>query len=121
MTPRSLLAAFLARAGKSAPDIKIAAEAIARAVNDPEWRNRRDAAEDAAKAFHAGKHAFGLTGMRAQFGREVADQIAEWLGYDGGGERQEESPTPEPTPEELPPLPFINMSKWDYEPVPEQG
>jgi len=29
-------------------------------------------------------------------------------------------PTPEPTPEELPPLPFINMSNWDNEPVPEQ-
>jgi hypothetical protein len=83
-----IIGGFLARAGKSAPEIKIAAEAIARAVNDPEWRNRRDAAEDAAKAFHAGKHAFGLTRMREQFGRELADQIAEWLGYDGGGEQQ---------------------------------
>jgi RecA-family ATPase len=27
---------------------------------------------------------------------------------------------PEPGPEELPPLPFINMSNWDSEPVPEQ-
>jgi hypothetical protein len=27
---------------------------------------------------------------------------------------------PESTPEELPPLPFINMSNWDHEPVPEQ-
>jgi len=30
------------------------------------------------------------------------------------------APTPEPTPEKLPPLPFINMSNWDNEPVPKQ-
>jgi RecA-family ATPase len=115
-----IVGGFLARAGKSAPDIKIAAEAIARAVNDPEWRNRREAAENAATAYHAGGHAYGLTGMRKQFGNAVADQIAEWLGYDARGERQEENAAPEPTPEELPPLPFINMANWDNEPVPEQ-
>jgi RecA-family ATPase len=115
-----IVGGFLARTGKKPPEIKIAAEAVARAVNDPEWRNRREAAEDAAKAFHAGEHAYGLLGMRKQFGDAVADQIAEWLGYDGGGERQEESSTREPTPEELPTLPFINMSNWDNEPVPEQ-
>ena len=48
----------------------------------------------------------------------VADQVAEWLGYHASGEHQEESA--EPTPEELPPLPFINMANWDNEPVPEQ-
>ena len=110
----------LARAGKSVPEIKLAAEAIARAANDTEWRNRREAAEDAAAAYHAGKHAYGFTGMCKQFGRGVADQIAEWLGYEHFGEPQEESPTAEPEAEELPPLPFINMSKWDSEPVPEQ-
>jgi RecA-family ATPase len=113
-----IVGGFLARAGKSPQEIKVAAEAIARAANDNEWRNRIEAAEDAAKAFRAGKHAYGLIGMRKQFGNAVADQIAEWLGYDGSGERQEESA--EPTPEELPPLSFINMSNWDNEPVPEQ-
>jgi RecA-family ATPase len=29
-------------------------------------------------------------------------------------------PTPEPEPKQLPKLPFINMSNWDNEPVPEQ-
>jgi hypothetical protein len=82
---------FLARANKTTQDIKVAAEAIARAVNDPEWRNRREAAEDAAEAFRAGKRAYGLTGMREQFGREVADQIAEWLDYDPSGEQQEKA------------------------------
>jgi hypothetical protein len=86
-----IVGGFLARTGKSPQDIKIATEAIARAVNDPEWRNRRDAAEDAAEAFRASKHAFGLTGMRKQFGDAVADQIAEWLGYNGASERQDSS------------------------------
>jgi hypothetical protein len=84
-----IIGGFLARAGKSAEEIKIAAEAIARAASDNEWRNRRAAAEDAATAYHAGKHAYGLTGMRKQFGDTVADQIAEWLGYDYSDERQD--------------------------------
>jgi hypothetical protein len=86
-----IVGGFLARAGKSPQQIKVVAEAIARAVNDNEWRNRRDAAEDAATAYQAGEHAYGLTGMRKQFGREVADQIAEWLGYDPSGEQQEKA------------------------------
>jgi RecA-family ATPase len=123
-----IIGGFLARTGMEAQNIKIAAEAIAKAANDTEWRNRREAAEDAAKAFHGGKHAYGLTSMRKQFGDAVANQVAESLGYDGSGESKEESqipePTPEPTPEpraeKLPPLPFINMSNWDNEPTPEQ-
>ena len=39
---------FLARAGKISQDIKLAAEAIARAADDSEWRNRLEAAQDAA-------------------------------------------------------------------------
>jgi len=85
-----IVGGFLARAGKSRPDIKVAAEAIARAANDNEWRNRREAAEDAATAYHTGKHTFGFPAMRKQFGRDVADQIAEWLGYEYFGERQDE-------------------------------
>jgi hypothetical protein len=80
-----IVGGFLARAGMVTQEIKVVAEAIARAANDKEWRNRREAAEDAAKAFHAGKHAYGITGMRKQFGDAVADQVAEWLGYDDGG------------------------------------
>jgi hypothetical protein len=115
-----IVGGFLARAGKSQPEIKLAVEAIARAANDSEWRNRREAAEDAATAYHTGKHTFGFPAMRKQFGDDIAYQIAEWLGYEHFGEPQEESPTAEPEAEELPPLPFINMSKWDNEPVPEQ-
>src|SRR6516165_354793 len=86
-----IVGGFLARAGKSPQQIKIAAEAIAPAANDNEWRNRREAAEDAATAYQTGEHAYGLTGMRKQFGIEVADQIAEWLGYDPSGEQQEKA------------------------------
>ena len=74
-----IVGGFLARAGMAPQEIKVVAEAIARAANDKEWRNRREAAEDAAKAFHAGKHAYGM------FGDAVADQVAEWVGYDDGG------------------------------------
>jgi RecA-family ATPase len=121
---------FLARTGRSASEIKIAAEAIARAVNDPEWRNRREAAEDAAKAFHAGKHAYGITGMRKQFGDAVADQVAEWLGYDGNGEppAAADEPPPAMSPEEYGTstnkpaerikLPFLDMSRWDADKPP---
>jgi RecA-family ATPase len=113
-----IVGGFLARAGKSAEEIKLAAQAIARAAGDEEWRDRVKAAEDAATAYSADKRAYGLTGMRKQFGEAVADQIAEWLGYDVGNERQEETPKPES--EELPTLPFISMANWDNEPVPEQ-
>ncbi len=75
---------FLARAGKSALQIKIAVEAIAKAAGDEEWRNRRDAAEDAVEARHAGKHAYGLASMRKMFGDVAANQIGEWLDYRGG-------------------------------------
>jgi RecA-family ATPase len=88
-----MLGGFFARAGKDPKEIKLAAEAIARAANDKEWRNRLEAAEAAAKAFHAGKHAHGLTGMRKQFGDAVADQVAEWLGYDYNSERDPETST----------------------------
>jgi RecA-family ATPase len=113
-----IVGGFLARAGKVREEIKLAAEAIARAAGDEEWRDRTKAAEDAATAYRAGEHAYGLTGMRKQFGEAVADQVADWLGYDASSEHQEESSTPEP--EELPPLPFISMANWDNEPVPEQ-
>src|SRR6516225_9808184 len=97
-----IVGGFLARAGMATQEIKVVAEAIARAANDKEWRNRREAAEDAAKAFHAGKHAYGITGMRKQFGDAVADQVAEWLGYDGGSEPTAASDEPPPamSPEE---------------------
>jgi 2-hydroxychromene-2-carboxylate isomerase len=71
--------------------IKIYAEAIARAAGDPEWKDRRKAAEDAAIAYGAGKHTFGFTGLADMFGRDIAEKAAEWLDYRGGD-------PPEPKP-----------------------
>src|SRR6516164_6844800 len=109
-----IVGGFLARAGKSSQEIKVAAEAIARAASDNEWRNRREAAEDAAEAYHAGKHAFGLTGMREQFGKGVADQIAEWLGYDGGGEREDGSASASDTTSDAKPAERLIQSSAEF-------
>jgi hypothetical protein len=79
-----VIGGFLARAGRTTIAIKNVAEAIAKAAGDPRWRNRREAAEDAAIAYREGKKAFGLNALRETFSTEVADKIAEWLGYRGG-------------------------------------
>src|SRR5262249_11167836 len=50
----------------------------------------------------------------------VVEDTPNWEPGNGDDEHQEEGPTPEPTPEESTPLPFINMSSWDKEPVPNQ-
>ena len=113
-----VLGGFLSRAGVGNAQIKLAAEAVARAVEDPEWKDRRKAAEDAAAAHQAGKKACGLTSLREMFGKEVADRIAEWLDYSGGDEAQPEDAGEKS--EQLLPLPYINMSNWDGEPIPEQ-
>jgi hypothetical protein len=93
-----ILGGFLARAGKSAPEIKIIAEAIAKATNDEEWRDRRNSAEDAAIAYQAGERTYGLPAMREQFGGIVADQVAEWLGYNFSSECEPEREQPAETP-----------------------
>jgi Bifunctional DNA primase/polymerase, N-terminal len=78
-----VIGGFLARTGKTVEEIKLAVEAIARAVNDPEWRNRRDAAADAARAYQQqGKRALGRPAMAEAFGEAVADRVVEFLGYD---------------------------------------
>src|SRR5262249_410439 len=87
-------------------------EATARAAGDEEWRDRRRAAEDAAAAHQNGKRTFGLPAMSEMFGERVTDKVAEWLDYDGAGD---DPPEQEQAP---PPFTFIDMSKWDDEPVP---
>jgi hypothetical protein len=89
-----VIGGFLARAGIGSVEIRLAAEAITKAVGDPEWRDRRKAAEDAAIAFRSKKHAYGVPTMRETFGQDIADRIAEWLDYRGGED------TPSPTHDE---------------------
>jgi hypothetical protein len=109
-----IIGGLFARAGKDPQEINLAAEAIARAANDKEWRNRRAAAADAARAFHAGKHAHGLTSMRKQFGDAVADQVAEWLGYDGSGERQDSSTSKSDTAKDTKPAEQLIQSSAEF-------
>jgi hypothetical protein len=77
------LGGFLARAGMSAPEIRVLVEAIARAAADAEWQDRRRAAEDAAIGFKQGKRAFGYPEICKVFGEDVAAIVADWLGYSG--------------------------------------
>ena len=77
------LGGFLARAGLKAPQIKFLVEAVAKAAGDPEHKDRKDTAEDAAQAFHAGKPARGYPLLVKAFGEPAARQVAEWLEYAG--------------------------------------
>ena len=77
------LGGFLARAGLKASQVKYLVEAIARTAGDPEHQDRKNTAEDAAQAFHAGKPARGYPLLSKTFGKEVAKQVAEWLNYRG--------------------------------------
>jgi RecA-family ATPase len=125
------LGGFLARAGRTVEQVKVAAEAIAKAANDPEWRDRKKAAEDAATGFRNGKNTFGLTALADMFDARIANKVAAWLDYDGANERPGEAAEPrsakEPDAEPVdPPTPrrplllFTNMDNWDAEPMPER-
>jgi hypothetical protein len=98
-----VIGGFLARAGNGNVQIKLATEAIAKAAGDPEWRDRRKAAEDAARAHQEGKRTYGLSAMREMFGQGIADRIAEWLDYRGGDDapRDEAQPAPNTTLESI--------------------
>jgi hypothetical protein len=81
-----VIGGFLARCGHHRTQVKVYAEAVANAAGDPEWRDRRQAAEDAAIAHGVGKNTYGFNAMRDTFGQDIADKIAEWLDYRGGDE-----------------------------------
>jgi hypothetical protein len=118
-----VIGGFLARAGHNKTLVKVCAEAVAKAASDPEWRDRRIAAEDAAVAYRGGKHAYGFNGIRETFGQDIAEKIAEWLDYQGGDDSPPQSDayeSPQAPTSPLSPLPFSNMSTWDNEPPPDQ-
>jgi hypothetical protein len=94
-----VLGGFLARAEFKSSQVKLAAEAITRAAGDEEWKDRRDAAEDAAIAFEGDKHAHGYPSLHDVFGAEIAERVAEWLDYnfrrdDGADESSNEKDAP---------------------------
>jgi putative DNA primase/helicase len=80
------LGGFLARSGLQPTQIKYLVEAIAKSAGDPESRDRRAAAEDAARACLEGKHAYGFPFLKNMFGDALTKQVAEWLGYNGQAE-----------------------------------
>ena len=77
-----MVGGLLARAGWTEQRIKLAAEAIARAAVDEEWKDRVKAAEDAAHEYHAGGRAYGLPKLIEINGEKAAKRIADWLDYD---------------------------------------
>ncbi|MCK1607244.1 bifunctional DNA primase/polymerase [Bradyrhizobium sp. 166] len=74
---------FFARCGFDVPHVKLYAESVARAAHDEEWRDRVQAAHDAAIAHQKGERARGYPALKELFGEKIADKAAEWLGYDG--------------------------------------
>jgi hypothetical protein len=81
------LGGFLARTGWTEQRIKLIAEAIARAANDEEWKDRVTAAQDAARAFHAGSRTYGFPKLVEIVGNKAAKRVAEWLDYDARADR----------------------------------
>jgi len=83
-----ILGGFLARANRTPQQIKHIATAITLTANDPKWKNRVEAAVDAAEAHARGKHAYGLPAMCEMFGDAVASKVAEWLDYPGNSKTE---------------------------------
>jgi hypothetical protein len=77
-----MLGGLLARAGWDEYRIKLAAETIARAAGDEEWKDRVTAAKDQAQEFHDGGHAYGYPKLVEIVGKKTAKRVADWLDYD---------------------------------------
>jgi hypothetical protein len=88
------LGGLLVRAGFSEQQIKLVAQAIARAAGDEEWKDRVTAARDAAREYHDGGHAYGMPNLIEVIGEPAAKKVAEWLDYDARAERDDQ---PEPS------------------------
>jgi hypothetical protein len=70
---------FLARCGFKPSEVKLSAEWIARGAQDEEWRDRIQAAHDAALAYKKGDRTRGYPKLKETFGEQVASKVAEWL------------------------------------------
>src|SRR5262249_46887033 len=67
--------------GFKAPYVGLYVEAVARAANDDEPRDRITAAKDAASNYQQNKPTRGFPELKKAFGQEIAGKVAEWLGY----------------------------------------
>jgi hypothetical protein len=72
---------FFARAGLTTDEIKLMAEAIARAAGDPEWPDRVRTAVDSARMHASGGKTFGLPKLIEIIGEAAAVKVADWVGY----------------------------------------
>jgi len=95
-----IVGGFLSRTGKRPEVVRTIVETIAHAMHSPRHRELSRTAEDAAKAYRDGKHAFGLNGLRETFGVDVANKVAEWLSYTG----DVDPPKPEEQQDQTKPL-----------------
>jgi len=77
-----IVGGFLARCSFSETDARTFLEAIARAANDPEWRDRATAGRDAVRQHRSGGKHYGFPELLNTFGKAVAIKVAEWLGAD---------------------------------------
>ena len=75
-----VLGGLLARSGMALPQIRIFAEAVARAAH-ANVNHAKRCAEDAAEAFAENRNCFGLPQAIEVFGEKVAKRCAELLGY----------------------------------------
>lgn len=78
------LGGFLARAGLTAAEIEVATEGVARAVGDPEWKDRKRAAKDAAEDYARTGKGRGFKSLEEMVGDKAAGRVAEWLSYSSG-------------------------------------
>jgi AAA domain len=99
-----VIGGFLARAGKTEIKLKLIIDAIAHAVVDEEWGDRRTAIKDAAEAFRNGKTAYGFPALAELVGRDIADKVAEWLDYQGECEGEFQADDVNNTP---------SLGEWD--------
>jgi hypothetical protein len=83
---------FLARAGFDEDAAALMLEAIATAAGDEEKADRVQAARDAVKQHSNGKETRGFPKLVETFGEKVAAKVAEWLGYQGGYESDNDLP-----------------------------
>ena len=85
-----VLGGLVARAGWTADETRQLVEAVARAANDEEWRERGKTAAGAVNVKANGGDVPGLARVRELWGQQAADTLATWLGGRGlrsGGDK----------------------------------
>ena len=84
---------MLARATWDEAGAKLFVEAVTRAAQDAEWKDRVRAIEDSYVRLGAGGNLQGLPSLKEQVGEQVATCVAEWLEIGGDHAQQSNLPT----------------------------